>query len=117
MLIDRDEVIKAIKQYGKAAINEGRKSLDAVDDIVKLIRIIRMVPVKKPQTNAGRIRAMNDEELAKLLIDADKGNLLQIFCDEKYCKLTACPHDCTSATLKWLQQPAEEAGKEKENRD
>jgi len=46
MLIDRDQVIKAIKQYGKSAIAEGRKSLDAVDDIVKLIRLIRAIPTE-----------------------------------------------------------------------
>ena len=40
-----------------------------------------------PQTNADRIRAMNDEELAEFLIDlADDGNL---------------------KIMEWLQQPAE----------
>ena len=42
----------------------------------------------KPQTNADRIRAMSDEELAEFLIDlADDGNL---------------------RIREWLQQPAEE---------
>lgn len=45
---------------------------------------------KKKQTNADRIRAMNDEELAEFLIDlADYGNL---------------------KIREWLQQPAEENG-------
>ena len=43
---------------------------------------------RKKQTNADRIRAMNDEELAEFLIDlADNGNL---------------------KIREWLQQPAEE---------
>ena len=43
---------------------------------------------RKKQTNADRIRAMNDEELAEFLIDlADDGNL---------------------RIREWLQQPAEE---------
>lgn len=43
---------------------------------------------RKKQTNADRIRAMNDEELAEFLIDlADDGNL---------------------KIREWLQQPAEE---------
>lgn len=43
---------------------------------------------RKKQTNADRIRAMNDEELAEFLIDlADDGN---------------------SKIMEWLQQPAEE---------
>ena len=44
MLIDRDEVIKAIKQYGKSAIDEGRKGLDTVDNIVELVRKIQDIP-------------------------------------------------------------------------
>lgn len=44
---------------------------------------------RKKQTNADRIRSMNDEELAEFLIDlADDGNL---------------------RIREWLQQPAEEA--------
>lgn len=43
---------------------------------------------RKKQTNADRIRAMNDEELSEFLIDlADDGNL---------------------KIREWLQQPAEE---------
>ena len=43
---------------------------------------------RKKQTNADRIRAMDDEELAEFLIDlADDGNL---------------------KIMEWLQQPAEE---------
>ena len=43
---------------------------------------------KAPLTNADRIRAMSDEELAEFLIDlADNGNL---------------------KIMEWLQQPAEE---------
>ncbi len=40
MLIDRDVAIKAIQDYGIAAINAGQKSLDVVDDIVELVRKI-----------------------------------------------------------------------------
>ena len=63
---------------------------------------------KKPQTNADSIRAMSDEELAKLLLDADQGNFTVDLCDERFCDLGNCSHDCTAAALKWLKQPAEE---------
>ncbi|MBP3413193.1 MAG: hypothetical protein J6K89_08020 [Oscillospiraceae bacterium] len=43
MLIDRDAAVKAIEQYGIVAINDGRKSLDTVDDIVELMRIVRAI--------------------------------------------------------------------------
>ena len=49
----------------------------------------------EPMTNADRIRAMTDEELAEFLIDlADDGNL---------------------RIREWLQQPAEEANHDRES--
>lgn len=64
------------------------------------------------KTNADRIRAMSDEELAKLLLDADQGNFTVDICDERYCVADQndCPHDCKAAALKWLQQPMEVHG-------
>lgn len=69
---------------------------------------------KVPYTNAERIRAMSDEELAELLISAD-------FCEGcEYCdKVGICRYHeahpdgvladgCKQAARKWLQQPAEE---------
>lgn len=57
----------------------------------------------KPFTNADRIRAMNDKELAVFL------------CDGRPCDFCTCPGAdlCTmedgkaNGILKWLQQPAE----------
>ena len=52
-----------------------------------------------PQTNADRIRAMSDEELADVVANG-------VGCVRK------APHcmddDCTPCIRKWLQQPAEE---------
>ena len=68
----------------------------------------------KTITNADRIRAMSDEELAELLISAD-------FCGEcEYCdKVGLCRYyearpdgvlddGCKQAAINWLGQPAEE---------
>jgi hypothetical protein len=66
----------------------------------------------KVLTNADRIRAMSDEELAKLLLDADQGNFTVDLCDERFCDLGNCNHDCTAAALKWLKQPADTRGEE-----
>lgn len=56
-------------------------------------------------TNADRIRAMSDEELAELMrsmMDCDScGNMFSFKCDGSY-------EYCSSVCLKWLQQPAEE---------
>lgn len=69
----------------------------------------------KPRTKADRIRAMTDEELAKLLYDPDS-------LSEKYCKNlpecgelldtdTGIPEEkCIGCMLQWLRQPAEEGG-------
>ena len=64
----------------------------------------------KPMTNADRIRAMSDEELAKLLLSADQGNFTVDICSDEFCVTEEkdCPHDCTSAALKWLQQPVKD---------
>ena len=60
---------------------------EALDMAVKALEDVTDKNVGK-MTNADRIRAMNDEELAKFLIDlADDGNL---------------------RIREWLQQPAEE---------
>ena len=56
-------------------------------------------------TNADRIRAMSDKELAELMrsmMDCDScGNMFSFKCDGSY-------EHCSSVCLKWLQQPAEE---------
>ena len=57
------------------------------------------------KTNADRIRAMNDEELAELIrsmMDCDScGNMFSFKCDGSY-------EHCLSVCLEWLQKPAEE---------
>lgn len=54
----------------------------------------------KPRTNADRIRAMNDEELAKLLMA-----IPDIPCDEK---MTPTCNDCEPCILEWLRRPVKE---------
>ena len=61
--------------------------------------------IRVPKTNADRIRAMSDEELAEFL------NRVKEPCD--YCQLAivegACTETlCDDAMMKWLKQPAEE---------
>ena len=57
----------------------------------------------EPQTNADRIRAMSDEELAELLLDGCRGSK----CDDQ-------PQNewgnvnCFQCRMNWLQQTAEE---------
>ena len=57
----------------------------------------------KPMTNADRIRAMSDEELASLIM-----GIPDYPCDEKI-PAGECDEKCEKCILEWLQQPAEEA--------
>ena len=54
-------------------------------------------------TRADQIRSMDDEELAKFLLDCDRNDL-------GFCHVGVCPDEatCTDCILKWLQKPVEE---------
>ena len=64
--------------------------------------------MRKEQTNADRIRAMSDEELAEVLAFG-LGCLLKA----PHCMDT----DCRPCYLKWLKQPAEEGDGNEKRRD
>ena len=55
---------------------------------------------EKPQTNADRIRAMSDEELAEIIICPKQIHITA--------QMLVCQIDCDLCVLEWLQQPAEE---------
>ncbi len=42
--IEREKAIEVIKNFAKAAISDGQKALDPVDDIVMLCRAVDMIP-------------------------------------------------------------------------
>lgn len=60
----------------------------------------------KPMTNADRIRAMTDEELAVALAEGceERDNCYGCFA---YKDRGDCPGESISAWIKWLQAPAE----------
>ena len=67
----------------------------------------------KPKTNADKIRAMNDEELAEFLEEIKNGEVLELCADFKdgcwySCKLHhACDEETSKLYLQWLQSEAE----------
>ena len=62
------------------------------------------VPTVPPVTNADKIRAMSDEELAKYL-----SNPCECTVDPERDGFRECGNDlCVKYLLEWLQQPAEE---------
>ena len=58
----------------------------------------------KPITNADRIRAMSDEELADFI---DKCEMNDIDYAKTFCDLCNGQYECDQCRLDWLQQPAE----------
>lgn len=65
----------------------------------------KVYEVKKKQTNADRIRAMSDEELAEFLEQIVSGNrnVIGINCGNSKCE----SWKCTECIGKWLQSEAE----------
>ena len=63
---------------------------------------------KPVTTNADRIRAMSDEELAEMLTTG-KGNF---DCFECHATPHECEVNCKEGCVVWLQQPAEEVDHE-----
>ena len=66
----------------------------------------------KPMTNADRIRAMTDEELAKCIFeigfDCHLCSEHERLSDNPLLRHEKCDEKCTEHCLEWLQQPAEE---------
>lgn len=63
----------------------------------------RLIDHEKPQTNADRIRAMSDEELAKWLCDISTAE-----CCDRSCPARDMCDIGDNGMIKWLKQPAEE---------
>ena len=102
-----EEAIKVLRtesvEIGGNAVSVCR-FWEALDMAVKALEDVTDKNVGK-MTNADRIRAMSDKELAELMrsmMDCDScGNMFSFKCDGSY-------EHCLSVFLKWLQQPAEE---------
>ena len=77
---------------------------EALDMAVKALEDVTDKNVGK-MTNADRIRAMSDEELAAMLKDYKDCSKNCIISNGKYC-YQICEEE--SVLLKWLQQPVEE---------
>ena len=75
----------------------------AIRDVLDTLESLRMLQ-PKVETNADRIRAMSDEELAKYL-----SNPCDCAVDPERDGYRECGNDlCVKYLLEWLQQPAEE---------
>ena len=102
----REEAIKVLRtesvEIGGNAVSVCR-FWEALDMAVKALEDVHDKDVGKnePLTNAQKIRAMSDEELAEL-IDRETDSCAPTRDCEKMSR------DCKACWLEWLQQPAEE---------
>ena len=74
----------------------------AIGDILGTLELFRSL-VPEPQTNAARIRAMSDEELAKWLC-----SLMTAECCDQRCPARDICNLGDNGLAKWMKQPAEE---------
>ena len=61
-----------------------------------------------PMSNADRIRAMSDEELAEFISRIEIGDFGQQVYGKTFCDMCKGQYECDDCRLWWLQQPAEE---------
>lgn len=59
-------------------------------------------------TNADRIRAMSDEELAEFISRIEIGDFGSQIYGKTFCDMCKGQYECDDCRLWWLQQPAEE---------
>lgn len=59
-------------------------------------------------TNADRIRAMSDEELAEFISRIEIGDFGSQVYGKTFCDMCKGQYECDDCRLWWLQQPAEE---------
>ena len=73
------------------------KTSDLLKGVVTLDEYLaERLSEKKPMTNADRIRAMSDEQLARVFTD----DLCELLCHSP----CTCDAECESHMLKWLRQ-------------
>ena len=105
------EVLRARKRgrqnplivYKKADAKEHLSVMDRDSSVV--LAFIR--DCKKPKTQADRIRAMTDEELAELLDSVDNGGVRALDVDYP-CDECSQRTKCDGCFLEWLQSEVEE---------
>ena len=85
------------KEYEVIIKTDSKEHYEATEDFAR-----RLIDHAKPKTNADRIRAMSDEELAKAIGYRCLCTYIQDethFCETR--------EECGSCILEWLKQPAE----------
>ena len=102
--MNREEAIKVLRTENVelgGSVPSVCRFWEALDMAIAALRQQEAVTDRHQMTNADRIRAMSDEELAEL-IDRETDSCAPTGDCEKMSR------DCKACWLDWLQQPAEE---------
>lgn len=99
------------KSCGNCANGTWTKGMDAIPEVCLKCEYVHGEPSnwkEKTMTNADRIRAMSDEELAKWLLDV-MSHKVACFGEGafKYSPCRNVEHDCLECGVVWLKQPVE----------
>lgn len=115
--VTREELQSAIQDFWDEKFNHSKHP--EISDESKIIAFECMIDEAKrrstqPPTNADRIRAMDDKELAEFLMECNPANCQQCAfssgwrCDPDWEDYSDA-EKCTEGRKRWLQQPTEEA--------
>ena len=77
------------------------------DDFVASYCVLGPCP-EQTLSNADRIRAMSDEELAEFISRIEIGDFGPQVYGKTFCDMCKGQYECDDCRLWWLQQPAEE---------
>ena len=109
-----EKILEKFRKAGNIQFQRYAKPLIAVEDAIKIVEAVAKEYGKDTNvhTNAGRIRAMSDEELARFLADYKIDNIINEWClhlcpDRKDGDCD-CPYQSYETALGWLKSEAEE---------
>lgn len=92
----------------RLACNGNCGDCDSLDEIVEKLAEYEDKEEQKPQTNADRIRAMSDKELAHWInLNADEDFAYEHCCSAEWRK-TPCNNKCVACLAEWLKQPVKD---------
>lgn len=95
-----------ISQYKQVMIAANEHDLDRDEEVERLeAQLEASQPENKPLTNADRIRAMSDEELAELLHEAYTSGMCDVICAQRN---ILHPVSTKQSRFDWLRQEVKE---------
>ena len=99
------EVLRAQKDGDTVIVYQKKDAKEHLSTMDKDYRLVReFIKSQKKQSNADRIRSMDDEELAEFLMDFDECN----YCSANgECTFETCEKIGRRCLLEWITHPAE----------